>query len=175
MYALSRNLRFAYPLAIALILAPLMEIAVRLWPLQLYLVQWRFQTELAAINTSSPIMLGFVLMGAIAYATESVSVLRVVAVLSALMGLLLLPALVMFMLDGEQVRQMAQSNVRDALRNNVLVAFVKGGLSAVAALSLAIGAWRAASALDEAPVRREPSLRRDEADEADVFLVSPDR
>lgn len=170
----ANNLRFAYPLAFALILSPIMELAARLWPLQLYLVQWRFQSELAVINASSTLLLGVVLMGAIAWATESVGMLRVVAVFCGVLGLLLLPTIVMFMLDGEQVRQMAQSNIRASLRNNVFVAFLKGGLSSVAALSMGFGAWKAARLAVEEPTHGSFSRSRQESDDNDVLLVSPD-
>ncbi len=169
------NLRFVYPLAAALVLTPLLEVAVRLWPLQTHLVQWRFQSELAIINATTLILLGLLVAGLIAWATLSTGVLRLVAIVSVLMGILLLPVLGMFLLDGQDVQQMAQSNVRGALRNNTYVAFLKGGLSMLAAFSLGIGTWRAAGAADFEPRRRDAGTRRVDSEDDDVLLVSADR
>lgn len=169
------NLRFVYPLAAALVLTPLLEVAVRLWPLQTHLVQWRFQSELAIINSTTLILLGLLVAGMIAWATMSTGVLRLVAIVSVVMGIVLLPVLGMFMLDGQDVQQMAQSNVRGALRNNTYVAFLKGGLAVLAALSLGLATWRAAGNMAAEPRRRDVGVRRDELDDEDVLLVSADR
>ncbi len=170
----SNNLRFLYPLALALILSPLLEVAVRLWPLQLHLVQWRFQSELALLNVTTLISLGLLIAGFTAWATMATGILRAVAAVSVLMGICLLPVLGMFLLDGQQVQQMAQSAVRGALRNNTYVAFLKGGLAMVAAFSMGIGFWRA-SGENDLQSRRKDSVRRQQDDDNDVLLVSPDR
>ncbi len=169
------NLRFVYPLAAALIITPLLEVAVRLWPLQTHLVQWRFQSELALINSTTLILLGLLVAGMIAWATLSTGILRAVAIIAVLMGICLLPVLGLFMLDGQEVQQMAQSGVRGALRNNTYVAFLKGGFSMLAAFSLGIAMWRVASEADMEPRRRDSGLRRDEQEDEDVLLVSADR
>lgn len=171
----SLNLRFFYPLALALIISPLLELAVRLWPLQLHLAQWRFQSELAALNATTLILLGMLLAGAIAWATESQGIMRSVAALAVLMGIALIPVLVMFFLDGQQMQLLAQSGMRGVLRNNTYVAFLKGGLSMLAAFSLGLGLWRGAAESDASLRRRDVPNRREESDDRDVLLVSPDR
>ena len=175
MLSSSGNLRFVYPLAAALIISPLLELAVRFWPLQLHLAQWRFQSELALLNATTLILLGLLVAGLIAWATEASGILRAVAAISVLMGVLLLPVLGMFLLDGQQMQQMAQSNMRGALRNNTYVAFIKGGLSMLAAFSLGIALWRAARAGDVEPRRRSVGSRQSASDDNDVLLVSTER
>lgn len=170
----SRDIRFAYPLALALAASPMLELAARLWPLKPYLVQWRFQAEVALINLAPVFMIGMAIWVAVAWASESVRMQRLASLILALFGLALLPALVMLALDMTQVLQIANSNIREGLRNNTIVSGLKGILAAFAALSLAFAAWRLASDIEEeVPSRRPGSGRPD--DDGDLLLVTDTR
>ncbi len=173
MLASPSNLRLLYPLSLALIVSPALELAVRMWPLQLHLAQWRFQTELAIINSITLVLLGLLIAGLVAWATEETGILKAVAAIAMLVGMALLPTIALFFLDGQDVQQMAQSSVRGSLRNNTYVAILKGLLSSLAALSLGLGLWRAARDLDVSPSRGESRRRAENSD--DVLLVSADR
>ncbi len=171
----AREARFVYPLAIALAASPVLELAARLWPLKPYLVQWRFQAELALINLAPVFLVGMLIWVAVAWATESVSMQRLASVIVGLFGLVMLPTLVLLALDMMQVLQMANSNMRSTLRNNTIVSGAKGVLAAMAALSLSLGAWRmAASAEVEVPARR-PGSGRPDTDDGDLLLVTDSR
>jgi hypothetical protein len=164
--------RFAYPLGLLLVVASSLEILARIWPIKPYLIQWRFQTELAVVNAAPVMLIGLLLLLLVAWAAEHTSVLRVTSVLSALFGVALVPVLVLLLLDSSEVRQMANANVRDAIRSNSLVALVRGGLGALAALSLAVGGWRLArSEAYSASPRGRRASREDGSGESDLLIV----
>jgi hypothetical protein len=143
----SRVARFAYPLGLLLVLAPLLELAGRVWPLQWYLVQWRFQTELAILNASPVMLIGAFIIAAVAWAEESISTLKLLGMLLVTFGVIMLPVAVMLGVDGMQLRQMARSELRGPLRNNIIVSGLRALLAAAAAVALGIGATNAARSL----------------------------
>lgn len=167
-----RFARFAYPVGLLLMLAPLLELAGRVWPLQWYLIQWRFQTELAVINAAPVILLGAMVMALVAWSDESAGVLKLMGVLLVTFGVLLLPAVAMAVLDGMQLRQMARSELRGNIRNNIIVSALRGLLGAIAALSLGVGVMKAAGTLrPSAAPRRTTPKRRDENAEDSMLVV----
>ncbi len=150
----ARHTRFLYPLGLLLIIGPLLELMGRTWPFQWYLIQWRFQAELAVLNAAPVIMLGAFVLAVVAWSNESVSVLKILGGLLLVFGIALLPLLVMLALDGIQIRQMARAELRGTIRNNAIIAGVRGLLSAVAAISFGIGAFKVAASLaDDSTVR----------------------
>jgi hypothetical protein len=161
-----RAARFAYPLGLSLMLAPLLELAGRIWPLQWYLVQWRFQTEIAVINAAPVLLIGALIVAVVAWADESVGALKLAGALLITFGIVLLPVLAMIALDGLQVRQMARAELRGPLRNNILLSMVRAMLSSVAAISLGLGAMKVAKALsmEASPKRKQPMSREPESD-----------
>lgn len=165
-----RATRFAYPVGLVLILAPMLELLGRVWPMQWYLIQWRFQTEIAVINAAPVLLLGAVLIGAIAWANESTSVLRIGGLLLGLFGVLLIPLLVMLALDAIQLRQMARSELRGQLRNNAIVSSVRGLLAIIATLSLSVGFFKVAALFNE-PARKRKVAARSNNDESDSSLL----
>jgi len=168
----NRIARFAYPLGLLLVLAPLLELAGRSWPLQWYLIQWRFQTELAVVNAAPVILIGALVMALVAWSDESVGVLKLMGVLLVTFGVLLLPTLALAAMDGMQIRQMARSELRGNIRNNIIVTLLRGLLASVAALSLGIGAMKAAGALGAAAApRRSNTARQEQKPESPLLMV----
>lgn len=161
-----RAARFAYPVGLLLILAPLLELLGRVWPLQWYLVQWRFQTELAMVNASPVLLIGALVVVAVAWADQSVGVLKLVGVLLVIFGIVLLPTLAMIAVDGLQIRQMARAELRGPLRNNILLSIVRTLFSSIASISLGLGALKVAKALslELSPKRKKPVSREPDAD-----------
>ena len=143
-----RTARFAYPLGLLLFLAPLLELAGRVWPLQWYLAQWRFQTELALVNASPVLMLGALVIIAVAWMSEDIGVLKLSGLLLVTFGVLLLPTLVMLGLDGMQLQSMARAELRGTFRNNVVLSALRALLGCAASLSLGIAALRLARHVD---------------------------
>lgn len=165
--------RFAYPLGLLLILTPLLELSGRLWPLQWYLVQWRFQTEIAVVNATPLLLLGALLISVVAWADESAGVLKLVGVLLVTFGIVLLPVLAMIAIDGLQINQMARSDLRAQLRNNIALAAVRALLASIAAVSLGVGAMRLAKAAASQESHRKSSngSRANEASQDDDLLI----
>lgn len=170
--SVARLAPLGYPLAAALMFSPLLELAARLWPIKPYLVQWRFQAEIGVVNAAPVLLIGLLLVVAIAWTSESVNMLRVGALLAGLFGLVLAPAVALMLVDVQQVQQMAASNVRDSLRNNTLVTVAKGGLAALAALSLAVAAWRAGTVVADADRLATSRAARNSPDESDLLVVN---
>jgi hypothetical protein len=165
-----RAARFAYPFGLLLILAPLLELAGRIWPVQWYLVQWRFQTEIAVLNATPIILIGSFVVAVIAWADESVSILKVLGSLLVVFGVLLLPLVAMLALDGIQIRQMARSELRGPIRNNTIIAVLRGALAAAAALGLGVGAMRIARNIS-APTGGRTRTRTEREEEMDSPLL----
>ncbi len=165
-----RATRFAYPVGLLLMIAPLLELAGRVWPLQWYLIQWRFQSEIAVINAAPVLMLGAILVGIIAWMNESPGVLKTMGLLAGVFGVLLLPLLVMLALDAIQIRQMARSELRGQIRNNAIVSVTRGVLAAIASLSLAVGFFKAAATFS-APAKKRRASARAEADQNEGGLL----
>ncbi len=168
-----RLARFAYPVGLLLILAPLLELAGRAWPLQWYLIQWRFQTELAVINAAPVILIGALVMVLVAWSDESAGMLKLMGIMLVTFGVLLLPTFAMAVMDGMQLRQIARSELRGNIRNNIIVTAMRGLLSAIAAVSLGVGAMKAAGALGAADIspRRTSASRRDEESDNELLVV----
>lgn len=161
-----RAARFAYPVGLLLLMTPLLELAGRMWPLQWYLVQWRFQTEIAVINAAPILLIGALVVAVVAWADESVGMLKLAGALLITFGIVLLPALAMVALDGLQVRQMARAELRGPLRNNIVLTMIRAMLASIAAISLGMGAIKVAKglSLDAAPRRKQPVSREPESD-----------
>lgn len=167
------DLRFLHPLALALALAPVTEVALRLYPMKAYLVQWRFQAELGLITLASPLLLGALIAGIVAWASESARLLRVLSVSATLYGLLLMPTVALFVMDGNQMRQMAVAASREAMRNNIMLSAGKGVLFLIAALGFGLVAWRQAAALDAAAVgARAGGTPRNSPSDDDLLVVT---
>jgi len=148
-----RAAKYAYPLGLSLMLAPLLELAGRMWPLQWYLVQWRFQTEIAVVNAAPVLLIGALIVAVVAWADESIGVLKLAGVLLIMFGVLLLPVLAMIALDGLQVRQMARAELRGPLRNNIVLSMARAMFSSLAVAK--------ELRLDAAPKRRQASREPD--------------
>lgn len=166
----ARAARFAYPLGLLLVLAPLLELAGRIWPLNWYLVQWRFQTELAVLNAAPVMLIGALIIAVVAWADESISTLKLVGILLVTFGVILLPVAAMLGVDGMQLRQMARAELRGPLRNNIIVSGLRAGLAAIAAIALGIGAMNAAKGV-VAPVKTKRTAGRQSAGDAGTPLL----
>ena len=150
-----RYVKGLYPLAVLLTFAPLMDMAVRTWPFQPTLLQWRFGFFVALISNFAIILTGLGLLGGIAAFSGHRLMLRVVSVLSALGALFGLAVLVLFALDALQARKMSDASVAGGLLRGLASGTITSSLSAAAMAGIAWGAHRAAAALDKAP--RRPS------------------
>jgi hypothetical protein len=174
--SLVRDARFAYPLALALVITPTLELAARLYPLKPYLVQWRFQAEIGLVSAAPVLLLGFLVAIVAGRLSEAPGVLKLLGVLCAVYGVLLMPALAMLMLDSGQIQQMAAANARESIRDNTFVTAIKGATYVLATFGLAVGAWRSASVVAARIAGSTPgagrSANRNSPDDSDLILVS---
>jgi hypothetical protein len=167
-----RAARFAYPVGLLLVLAPLLELAGRMWPIQWYLVQWRFQSELAVLNATPVMLIGAFVVAVIAWSTESTSVLKLAGLLLVTFAVLLIPIAAMLVLDGMQMRQMARAELRGPLRNNIIIAAMRAGLAVLAAGGLGIACMQAAKALVPASQIKRAAGSQREGESTTPLLVS---
>lgn len=95
----------SYPLAFILVLLPISDIAIGLFPLQLGNIQWR----VGAVGLVSGVMLlptvGLFLALAVAHAADHFWTRRLLAISAIILGLIFLVVLVLFALDLVQVRR----------------------------------------------------------------------
>ena len=148
-----RYVKGLYPLAVLLTFAPLMDMAVRTWPFQPTLLQWRFGFFVALISNFAIILTGLGLLGGVAAFSGHRVMLRVVSVLSALGALFGLAVLVLFALDALQARKLSDAAASSGLLRGLASGTITSSLSAAAMAGIAWGAHRAAEALSRAPRR----------------------
>lgn len=135
----------AYPLAVLLVLAPLVELMARVWPLRPDSISWRFGALGMAFNVAVTPLLGVFLAIVTAVWLGHRRWGRVVSVLSFAVAALLLIALGDFALDYLQIRTGVIAENVDAVHAAALRAFALGSASAIAAALVGFGGWRATS------------------------------
>jgi hypothetical protein len=106
----------------------------------------------------------------VAYLSESVGALKLAGVLLVTFGVLLLPVVALLALDAMQVRGMARAELRGPIRNNAILAVLRGVIAAVAATSLGLGAMKAAKAMTLSAAPRRSGAARGDRD-ADSPLI----
>ncbi len=162
--------RVLYPTGLLLLIAPMLELMARIWPLQLHLIQWRYQAGTAFLSAMPVVMMGLLVLALAAHFGEQPRVLRLAGVAALLLAVVLLPLLVGYALDAVQFRAMVESGARGPLRNRSLVTGATGLVAVVAAVSLGIGAWRAGK--PDAVARRSKDRK---SGEAETLLISDPR
>jgi hypothetical protein len=101
-----RYFKALLPVALLLILVPLVDISLRSMAAEVGSLQWRFGAVGLLFGNLGTIILGLSLAGAIAVVTESRTLLRAVGAVSLLLALVLLALLALFALDAVQVRRL---------------------------------------------------------------------
>lgn len=134
----------AYGVALLLILLPILDSFLGVWPFHPEQVTWRFgAVGLFSRAVMTPV-LGLLLGIVTAAAFESPAVMRLFSAFSFVGALLALAALGIFILDATQTRTQVVAEATAAFNAASGVAVIKYGLGAVLCALLGIGGWRAA-------------------------------
>lgn len=121
-------------MALLLVLFPLTDALSTVWPLRPGEFQWRFGAVGLFSQALMTPLLGVVLALVTAHILEHRVVLRILAVLAALGGVLLLVVLAGFALDAAQMR----GQVRPELKGNFDVASIAAAMKLLLAATLAL-------------------------------------
>lgn len=132
-----------YGVALAFVLPSLMEFALVTFPYRIGAANWRFAAAGLLYNSVvvSPLF-GLGLAALSGYFLEQRAVLRTVSILAFFLSALLLISFPFFILDFLQLRQQVNPAGRQAYDFVSLKAAITGGIMALAAIGLGIGAWR---------------------------------
>jgi hypothetical protein len=110
----------------AMIIFPLLDAVLTVWPLRLGEVSWRFgAVGIFSRGLMSPLF-GLILMYGLALIYEHRVVQRVVAVLAAIAATAVASAAVLFVLDALQMRGQVQPQMKTAFDVATVVALVVG-------------------------------------------------
>jgi hypothetical protein len=151
-----RYVKALYPVGFLLTLVPLVDLALRVYPPKFGTVQWRFAALGLLAGNLGTVLLGLGLIGLVAALVGHRMVLRVLAIIALVGGVLLVGGLGMFVLDALQVRRSANPQFVQALTVSTLGALFTGGLGLIALFSIGLGAWTASRG---GPVRRSTTAR----------------
>jgi hypothetical protein len=142
---LNRSIVFVlYALTALMMLMPLGETVLSVWPLRLGEPGWRFGAAGLFSRALMTPMLGLVLLAVLGFLLNHRRAVQTAAVLAVVGTMILLVAEVLFMLDAVQMRAQVREEARLAFDLASLLAFFKIGLSIVITAVLAVGAWKTA-------------------------------
>jgi hypothetical protein len=150
----NRQLKAAtYLVVFLLIVVPLLEVVLSVWPLRWGQTNWRFGTVGVLSQALITPLLGVVLVVAAAYYLEQRRLLNTISLLAGLAGLFLLVALVLFPLDALEMRARVRPESKSAFDASSALALFKLSSILVVCVLLAIGCRKAARGLAKQPRR----------------------
>jgi hypothetical protein len=143
---LQRFARALYPVALVLLLVPIVDLTLRSMPPQFGTLQWRFATVGLLLGNYGTILLGAALAGLAAALTGNRTVLRVLGIAAVVMAVLTVAALLMFALDAVQIRRLAAPNFKRPILTSSAGALFNGLIGTIAWAALARGGLAASRA-----------------------------
>jgi hypothetical protein len=149
----------AYVVSLAFILLPVVQTALSAWPLRLDSASWRFGAAGIASNSVLTMLLGLVLLAALALLLNHCRVLRVLAVASVLACLSLFLASGVLALDAAQLHARVKPQMQLGFLVAVVQLFAKLTLAMLCSALVGAGAWKAARrpATERTRPRRDPA------------------
>lgn len=136
----------AYAVAFLLVVIPIVDLTLRLWPLQVSQVPWRFGATGILTTTIVTPLLGILIGGAVAFRAAHRRVVRALAVIT-IMGMLFLLVLTgLYVLDALEVRRITMPEALYVFDVTAVQAFLKLCLVITIAGLLGIGGWTSAKA-----------------------------
>lgn len=133
-----------YAMAILMMVMPLGETLLSVWPVRAGDTAWRFGAAGLFSRALMTPLLGLVLLGILGYLLAHRRAVLATSVLAAVGALILLLAEGLFLLDAVQMRAQVRTEARLAFDLASTLAFVKIGTSMVLTALLAVGAWKMA-------------------------------
>jgi cytochrome bd-type quinol oxidase subunit 2 len=135
-----------YPVALLLILSPLLDLATAVWPVRPTEVSWRFGTFGLITSALITPILGLAVLQGVAAFLEKFRAVRVVSAVNVLVGVLLLVGTALFLLDAVQLRGTVTEAAKQSYDAAALKALVTALLEVVVVLWIGIVGMRVASA-----------------------------
>jgi hypothetical protein len=145
--AVRRYARALYPVAILLMLVPLVTLALQSMPPQFGTLQWRFAASGLLLGNYGTIILGVGLLGLVATLAGDRGVLRATGIVALVMAAVTLGVLALFLLDAVQIRKLAAANYKRPILVQSVGALFTGLVGLVAWLSIARAALTASRGL----------------------------
>ena len=133
----------AYLVAVLLVVVPLIEVTLSVWPLRFGQTAWRFGTLGLISQAATTPMVGAVLLFALAFLLDHRKTIAVGAVLTALISFALIVAIPMFALDAVQMRSQVGAAAQRTFDISGLLATIKLCGLFLVTLLLSIGAFKA--------------------------------
>ena len=149
-----RYVKGLYPVAALLILVPLVDLTLRVFPPQFGTLQWRFATVGLLFGNLGTVLLGMGLMGLVAALVGHRTPLRVLGFVALTIAVVLLAVLVLFALDAVQIRRLAAANFRRPVLLSSIGALITGSLGILALAGMGRGALLASRRPVRAAERR---------------------
>jgi hypothetical protein len=143
----------AYAIAFLLILFPLLDTALSVFPPRFGEVAWRFGATGIFSRTLMTPLLGLLLAFAVALLREQRKMQRAIAIVSALAAVVVIGAMGMFVLDAVQMRVQVRPQAKTAFDVASLVALGRFTLGLLILVAFAISGWQASQRDATARVR----------------------
>lgn len=140
---IQRYVKALYPVSLLLILVPLADLTLRVFPPQFGSLQWRFTTVGILLGNFGTILLGFGLLGFVAAVAGHRTVLRAIGYLGIAMTVVTVAVLALFLLDAIQMRQVVNANAKRVVLTAGVGAMFTAILGMISFLSIARGALAA--------------------------------
>ncbi|HEY0674258.1 MAG TPA: hypothetical protein VGD27_18435 [Longimicrobiales bacterium] len=132
-----------YAVAALMIVLPLLEVVLSVWPLRYGQTSWRFGSIGLMSQAIMTPLLGMTLLVGTAVALDHRRTLLAISGFALLITLLLLVIVPTFALDAVQMRAQVRPTAHRAFDFSALLAAIKLFFTLVIALLVALGAWRA--------------------------------
>ena len=154
---IERYAKAMYPVAILLIIVPLVDLSLRAFPPQFGSLQWRFGTVGLLLGNFGTILLGMGLVGLIAALVGHRGVLRTLGYVSLVVAVGTLAVIALFALDALQMRQLANANFKRNILLSSSGAMFAGLFGIITLASLARGALKASRPTSSMSRRTQPA------------------
>jgi hypothetical protein len=149
----------AYLVAALMIVMPMLEVGLSVWPVRAGQTSWRFGTVGLLSQAVMTPLLGILLLTGLALALGQRRLLLVTSILTAVLGLKLLAIVPLFALDAIQMRVQVRPDAHRAFDLSALLAAIKLMAVLVVSILVAVGTWKARKQLRRAvPSGREESI-----------------
>lgn len=158
----------AYSVAFLLLVIPLVDSVLGVWPARLGDVSWRYGAAGLFSRAFMTPLLGLLVALLVAVVMEHRNVARVLAGVAFVGAALAIGAVASFSLDALQTRAQVRPEALSAFDTATVVALAKYVVSALVAVLLGVGGWKAARRMNATP--RDGSGRRKSREERSILL-----
>jgi hypothetical protein len=152
-----RVLAGLYPVALLLILSPLVDLLSAVWPIRPSEVSWRFGTFGLITSALVTPIVGLVLLQGAAALLDHVKTLRVVSALNLVVAVLVVVGAALFLLDAVQLRGTVMKTAQQSYDLAAAKALVTALLEVCALGWTGMGGIRAAGAEGKRLANRDPA------------------